>query len=29
VQQAKNYAVKVAIRFAYSSNGQGMYGIDM
>jgi type I restriction enzyme R subunit len=29
VGQAKNYADKVAIRFAYSSNGQGIYGIDM
>jgi len=29
VGQAKNYADKLAIRFAYSSNGQGVYGIDM
>ena len=29
VGQAKNYAHKLAIRFAYSSNGQGVYGIDM
>jgi hypothetical protein len=29
VGQAKNYAYKLAIRFAYSSNGQGVYGIDM
>ena len=29
VAQAKNYAAKLAIRFAYSSNGQGIYGIDM
>jgi type I restriction enzyme R subunit len=29
VGQAKNYADKLAIRFAYSSNGQGFYGIDM
>ena len=29
VAQAKNYAGKVAIRFAYASNGQGIYGIDM
>ena len=28
VGQAKNYADKLAIRFAYSSNGQGVYGID-
>ncbi len=27
--QAKNYAVKLELRFAYSSNGQGIYGIDM
>jgi type I restriction enzyme R subunit len=27
--QAKNYAGKLAIRFAYASNGQGIYGIDM
>ncbi|OWY71986.1 restriction endonuclease subunit R [cyanobacterium TDX16] len=29
VGQAKNYAEKLAIRFTYSSNGQGFYGIDM
>jgi type I restriction enzyme R subunit len=29
VAQAKNYAEKLAIRFTYSSNGQGIYGIDM
>ena len=27
--QAKNYADKLAIRFAYASNGQGIYGADM
>ncbi|MDZ4847772.1 MAG: DEAD/DEAH box helicase family protein [Pirellulaceae bacterium] len=29
VGQAKNYAEKLAIRIAYSTNGQGIYGIDM
>jgi len=29
VAQAKNYAGMMAIRFAYSTNGQGIYGIDM
>jgi type I restriction enzyme R subunit len=29
VAQAKNYAEKLAIRFTYSTNGQGIYGIDM
>jgi type I restriction enzyme, R subunit len=29
VGQAKNYASKLAIRFAYSTNGRGVYGIDM
>jgi type I restriction enzyme R subunit len=29
VAQAKNYAEKLAVRFTYSSNGQGIYGIDM
>src|ERR1700692_4525143 len=29
VSQAKNYAEKMAIRYTYSSNGQGIYGIDM
>ncbi|MEI6415168.1 MAG: DEAD/DEAH box helicase family protein, partial [Pseudomonadota bacterium] len=28
VGQAKDYAEKLAIRFAYASNGQGIYGID-
>ncbi len=27
--QAKDYAEKMAIRFAYSTNGQSIYGIDM
>ena len=27
--QAKNYAGKMEIRFAYCSNGQGIYGVDM
>jgi type I restriction enzyme, R subunit len=27
--QAKNYAEKLAARYAYSSNGQSIYGIDM
>ena len=27
--QAKDYASKMALRFAYCSNGQGIYGIDM
>src|SRR5258708_14710482 len=27
--QAKGYADKLAIRFAYSSNGRGLYGADM
>jgi type I restriction enzyme R subunit len=27
--QAKNYATKLAIRFAYSTNGQGIYQVDM
>jgi type I restriction enzyme, R subunit len=27
--QAKNYASKLIIRFTYSTNGQGIYGIDM
>jgi len=27
--QAKDYAGKLAIRFAYATNGQGIYGIDM
>src|SRR6185436_4611054 len=29
VGQAKDYAGKLAVRFTYSSNGQGFYGIDM
>ena len=29
VAQAKNYAGKLAVRFTYSTNGQGVYGIDM
>ena len=29
VGQAKNYAQKLAVRFTYSTNGQGFYGIDM
>ena len=29
VAQAKNYAGKMAIRYTYSTNGQGIYGIDM
>jgi type I restriction enzyme, R subunit len=29
VAQAKNYAAKLAIRFTYASNGQGIYGVDM
>ena len=29
VAQAKNYAGKLKIRFTYSTNGQGIYGIDM
>src|SRR3979411_2491325 len=29
VAQAKNYAGKMALRYTYSSNGQGIYGIDM
>ncbi len=29
VAQAKDYAGKLAIRFTYSTNGQGIYGIDM
>jgi type I restriction enzyme R subunit len=29
VGQAKNYAGKLAIRYTYASNGQGIYGIDM
>ncbi|MDA8240913.1 MAG: type I restriction enzyme HsdR N-terminal domain-containing protein [Nitrospiraceae bacterium] len=29
VAQAKNYAEKLAVRFAYATNGQGIYRIDM
>jgi type I restriction enzyme R subunit len=29
VAQAKNYANKLAIRYAYATNGQGIYRIDM
>jgi type I restriction enzyme R subunit len=27
--QAKDYAHRMAVRFAYSSNGQGIFGVDM
>ena len=29
VAQAKNYAGKMAVRYTYSTNGQGIYGVDM
>lgn len=29
VAQAKNYAGMLAVRFTYSTNGRGLYGIDM
>lgn len=29
VGQAKHYAEKLAVRFTYATNGQGIYGIDM
>ena len=29
VAQAKDYATKMALRWAYATNGQGIYGIDM
>ena len=29
VGQAKDYASKMAVRFAYATNGHGIYGIDM
>ncbi|MBU3694507.1 MAG: restriction endonuclease subunit R [Rhodocyclaceae bacterium] len=29
VAQAKGYATKLAVRFTYSTNGQGIYAIDM
>jgi type I restriction enzyme, R subunit len=28
VAQAKDYAAKLALRFTYASNGQGVYGVD-
>ena len=28
-EKTKNYAGKLAIRFTYATNGQGIYGIDM
>ena len=28
VAQAKNYAGKLAVRFAYATNGQGVYAVD-
>ena len=27
--QTKDYAAKLSVRFTYSTNGQGVYGIDM
>ena len=27
--QAKDYAAKLAVRYAYASNGRGVYGVDM
>src|ERR1035441_10689571 len=27
--QAKNYADKLAVRFAYATNGKGIYAVDM
>ncbi len=27
--QAKNYAAKLAVRFTYATNGQGLYAVDM
>ena len=27
--QAKDYAVKMAVRYAYATNGQGIYAVDM
>jgi type I restriction enzyme R subunit len=27
--QAKNYSGKLSVRYAYSTNGQGIYGVDM
>ena len=29
VGQAKDYATKIAVRYAYATNGQGLYAIDM
>ena len=29
VAQAKNYAGKLAVRYTYATNGQGIYAIDM
>jgi type I restriction enzyme, R subunit len=29
VAQAKDYAAKMSVRFAFATNGQGIYGIDM
>jgi type I restriction enzyme R subunit len=29
VAQAKNYAAKLSVRYAYSTNGQGIYQVDM
>lgn len=29
VAQAKTYAGKLAVRFAYATNGQGIYSVDM
>ena len=29
VAQAKNYASKLAVRFAYATNGRGIYQVDM
>jgi type I restriction enzyme R subunit len=29
VAQAKNYAAKMSLRFAYATNGQGIYQVDM
>ena len=29
VGQAKDYAAKLAVRYTYASNGQGVYGVDM
>lgn len=29
LSQAKNYAAKLSLRYAYSTNGQGIYGVDL